>query len=110
MRPPTKEDGGAFGGHAYDAILIVTEGAQEGRDRPIVDKVRDAIENLHGLVGTAASTIFRTDHTGLDLTAFEMLTVKDGTSTTMKKQPGLVAAERSSKARRETDRALGRKD
>ena len=41
--------------------------------------MRDAIENLHGLVGTAGIFNFSaTDHTGLDLNAFEMLTVKDG--------------------------------
>ena len=41
--------------------------------------MRDAIEGLHGLVGTAGIFNFSaTDHTGLDLNAFEMLTVKDG--------------------------------
>jgi branched-chain amino acid transport system substrate-binding protein len=49
-------------------------------------KVRDAIENLHGLVGTAGIYNFSaTDHTGLDLNAFEMLTVKDGKFTIYKK-------------------------
>ena len=50
------------------------------------DKVRDAIENLHGLVGTAGIFNFSaTDHTGLDLNAFEMLTVKNGKFTIYKK-------------------------
>jgi branched-chain amino acid transport system substrate-binding protein len=73
-----KENVSTFGGHAYDAILIVTEALKKAgtADR---DKVRDAIENLHGLVGTAGIYNFSaTDHTGLDLTAFEMLTVKNG--------------------------------
>jgi branched-chain amino acid transport system substrate-binding protein len=73
-----QEDVSTFGGHAYDAILIVTEALKQAgtTDR---DKVRDAIENLHGLVGTAGIYNFSaTDHTGLDLNAFEMLTVKNG--------------------------------
>jgi branched-chain amino acid transport system substrate-binding protein len=80
-----KEDVSTFGGHAYDAVLIVTEALKKAgtTDR---DKVRDAIENLHGLVGTAGIYNFSaTDHTGLDLTAFEMLTVKDGKFTIYRK-------------------------
>lgn len=80
-----QEDVSTFGGHAYDAILIVTEALKKAgtTDR---DKVRDAIENLHGLVGTAGIYNFSaTDHTGLDLNAFEMLTVKDGKFTIYKK-------------------------
>ena len=43
------------------------------------DLVRDKIENMKGFVGTAGVFNFSpTDHTGLDLNAFEMLTVKDG--------------------------------
>jgi branched-chain amino acid transport system substrate-binding protein len=80
-----KEDVSTFGGHAYDAILIVTEALKKAgtTDRA---KVRDAIEGLHGLVGTAGIYNFSaTDHTGLDLNAFEMLTVKDGKFTIYKK-------------------------
>jgi branched-chain amino acid transport system substrate-binding protein len=80
-----QEDVSTFGGHAYDAILIVTEALKKAgtTDR---DKVRDAIENLHGLVGTAGIYNFSaTDHTGLDLNAFEMLTVKNGKFTIYKK-------------------------
>jgi branched-chain amino acid transport system substrate-binding protein len=80
-----KEDVSTFGGHAYDAVLIVTEALKKAgtTDR---DKVRDAIENLHGLVGTAGIYNFSaTDHTGLDLNAFEMLTVKNGKFTIYKK-------------------------
>jgi branched-chain amino acid transport system substrate-binding protein len=80
-----KENVSTFGGHAYDAVLIVTEALKKAgtTDR---DKVRDAIENLHGLVGTAGIYNFSaTDHTGLDLNAFEMLTVKDGKFTIYRK-------------------------
>jgi branched-chain amino acid transport system substrate-binding protein len=80
-----KEDVSTFGGHAYDAVLIVTEALKKaGTTDPA--KVRDAIEGLHGLVVTAGIYNFSaTDHTGLDLNAFEMLTVKNGKFTLYKK-------------------------
>ncbi len=73
-----KEDVSTFGGHAYDALLVVVEGIKKAgsTDR---EKVREAIENLKDLPGTAGVFNFSPeDHTGLDLSAFEMLTVKDG--------------------------------
>jgi branched-chain amino acid transport system substrate-binding protein len=80
-----KEDVSTFGGHAYDAFLIVTEALKKA-GTPDRDKVRDAIEQLQGLVGTAGVFNFSaTDHTGLDLSAFEMLTVKNGRFTIYKK-------------------------
>jgi branched-chain amino acid transport system substrate-binding protein len=73
-----KEDVSTFGGHAYDAILIITA-ALKKVEQPDRAKVREAIESLQSLVGTAGIFNFSaTDHTGLDLNAFEMLTVKDG--------------------------------
>jgi branched-chain amino acid transport system substrate-binding protein len=80
-----KEDVSTFGGHAYDAILIVTEALKKA-GTPDRAKIREAIENLRGLVGTAGVFNFSaTDHTGLDLNAFEMLTVKNGKFTAYKK-------------------------
>ncbi len=73
-----KEDASTFGGHAYDALLVLTEAIKKAGS---TDKkaVRDAIENLKGVVGTAGVFNFSAqDHNGLDLSAFEMLTVKDG--------------------------------
>jgi branched-chain amino acid transport system substrate-binding protein len=73
-----KEDASTFGGHAYDALLILTQGIKKAgsADR---DKVRDAIENLKGIVGTGGTFNFSAkDHNGLAADAFEMLTVKDG--------------------------------
>ena len=47
--------------------------------------MRDAIEGLQGFVGTAGVFNFSpTDHNGLGLDAFEMLTVKDGKFTLYK--------------------------
>jgi branched-chain amino acid transport system substrate-binding protein len=73
-----KEDVSTFGGHAYDALMLIVEGIKKAgsADR---DKVRDAIENIKGFIGTAGVFNFSPeDHTGLALDAFEMLTVKDG--------------------------------
>jgi branched-chain amino acid transport system substrate-binding protein len=72
-----KEDVSTFGGHAYDAWLMLANGVkQAGIDR---EKLRAAVENAKGLVGTGGIyNLSATDHNGLDVEAFEMLTVKDG--------------------------------
>ncbi|HPC61723.1 MAG TPA: ABC transporter substrate-binding protein [Verrucomicrobiota bacterium] len=79
-----KEDVSTFGGHAYDALMVVVEGLRKAGE-PDREKVREAIENLRGFVGTAGVFNYSaTDHTGLGLDAFEMLTVKDGKFTIYK--------------------------
>jgi len=72
-----KEDVSTFGGHAHDALMILVRAVREaGLDR---EKVRSAVEGMKGFVGTAGVFNFSpTDHNGLALDAFEMLTVKDG--------------------------------
>jgi branched-chain amino acid transport system substrate-binding protein len=73
-----KEDASTFGGHAYDALLLLTEAIKKAGDTDPA-KVRDALENLKGIVGTAGIFNFSPqDHNGLTGDAFEMLTVKDG--------------------------------
>jgi branched-chain amino acid transport system substrate-binding protein len=66
-----------FGGHAYDALLILTEAIKKaGKVDPAA--VRDAIESL-SVAGTAGD--FRmtpANHNGLDMTAFEMFVVRNG--------------------------------
>jgi branched-chain amino acid transport system substrate-binding protein len=72
------EDVSTFGGHAYDAFLILTEAIKKAGsiDR---GKVRDAIEGIRGLAGTAGVFSFSAaDHNGLTIDSFEMLTVKNG--------------------------------
>jgi len=67
-----------FGGHAYDAYTILIKAIEQakGTDR---EAVRTAIENLKGFVGTGGIFNFSaTDHNGLNVDAFEMLTVKKG--------------------------------
>ena len=72
------EDASTFGGHAYDALIILVEGIEKaGSTEPA--EVRAAIETLQGVVGTGGIFNFSAeDHNGLDMDAFEMLTVKDG--------------------------------
>jgi branched-chain amino acid transport system substrate-binding protein len=72
-----KEDVSTFGGHAYDAFMILVNAIEQaGTD---TEKVRSAIENMKGFVGTGGIFNFSPqDHNGLDVDAFEMLTVKNG--------------------------------
>jgi len=79
-----KEDVSTFGGHAYDAMIILARGLKDAGPNADKEKVRTAIENIKGLVGTAGIfTLSPADHNGLDLDAFAMLTVKDGKFTVL---------------------------
>ncbi len=72
-----KEDASAFGGYAQDSLAMLVKAIREvGPDR---EKVRGAIEGMKGFVGTSGVFTFSpSDHNGLDVDAFEMVTVKDG--------------------------------
>jgi len=72
-----KEDASAFGAYAYDAFgLLVKAIETAGVDR---DKVRDALEATKGWVGASGVfTMSATDHNGLGMDAFELVTVKGG--------------------------------
>ena len=72
-----KEPASTFGGHAYDAFTILMAAIEvAGNDR---DKVRSAIENMKNFPGTGGVFTFSAeDHNGLDIDAFQMMTVKDG--------------------------------
>jgi branched-chain amino acid transport system substrate-binding protein len=72
-----KEEASTFGGHAYDAFTLLMKAIEVGgADK---GKARDALENLKNFVGTGGVFSFSpTDHNGLGIDAFEMLTVKDG--------------------------------
>ena len=73
-----QEPASTFGGHGYDAIMILVN-AMKAAGSNDSDKVRDAIENMKGFVGTGGVFNFSaTDHNGLDIDSFAMLTVKDG--------------------------------
>lgn len=72
-----KENVSTFGGHAYDAFVIIEAAVKVGgNDR---EKVRAAIEGLQNLPGTAGVFSFSAqDHNGLTIDAFQMMTVKNG--------------------------------
>ena len=73
-----KEDSSTFGGHAYDAMLILTKAIEKAGSTD-KEALRNAIEGLKGVVGTAGIFNFSAqDHNGLDINSFEMLTVKKG--------------------------------
>src|SRR5512140_2032094 len=72
------EECSTFGGHAYDAYIILMKGIEKAKSTD-KEAVRTAIETLKGVVGTAGIFNFSpTDHNGLGVDAFEMLTVKKG--------------------------------
>ena len=73
-----KEPVSTFGGHSYDALTILVQaiGKVGSTDRA---KLREAVEQTTGLYGTAGIFNFSaTDHGGLGLDAFAMLTVQNG--------------------------------
>ncbi len=73
-----KEDASTFGGHTYDALLVLTEAIKKAGSTD-TQKVRDALENLKGVIGIAGQFNFSPkNHSGLDMNAYEVLTVKDG--------------------------------
>ena len=78
-----KEDVSTFGGHAYDALMLVADALRAvGPDKA---KIRDHIESRKDFAGTAG--VFKMspqDHLGLDKTAFVMYVVKDGKFVMMK--------------------------
>jgi len=72
------EECSTFGGHAYDAYIILMKGIETTKSTD-KEAVRTAIENLKGFVGTAGIFNFSPpDHNGLGLDSVEMLTVKNG--------------------------------
>ena len=73
-----KEEASTFGGHAYDAFIILLKAIEKAKSTD-KEAVRAAIEQLKGVVGTGGVFNFSPgDHNGLDVNAFEMLTVKKG--------------------------------
>ncbi len=67
-----------FGGHAYDALMILVNAIKAVGGKQDTAMVVDAIENMT-FVGTGGVFKFSPeDHSGLKIDAFEMMTVKDG--------------------------------
>ncbi len=73
-----KTDVSTFGGHAYDGLMLYINAVKKvgGTDKA---KVRDALEATQGYIGTGGKVnMSAADHMGLDLSAFRMLEVKNG--------------------------------
>ncbi|WP_367141807.1 ABC transporter substrate-binding protein [Rhodoferax sp.] len=73
-----KSDVSTFGGHAYDGLMLAVDAIQRagGTDKA---KVRDALEATKGFIGTGGVVnMSATDHMGLDLSAFNLLEIKNG--------------------------------
>jgi branched-chain amino acid transport system substrate-binding protein len=74
----TGEPVSTFGGHMYDALMILVQAMQRAKSTDKA-KVRDEIEKTKGFVGTGGEvSMSPTDHLGLDLTSFRMLEIKTG--------------------------------
>ncbi len=72
-----KEPVSTFGGHAYDAFMILKKGIETAGSLD-KEKVRDAIEHMT-FAGTGGVFKFSPkDHSGLGIDAFVMMTVKNG--------------------------------
>ena len=79
-----KTDVSTFGGHAYDGLMLYVNAVKAAGSTDKA-KVRDAIEATKGYVGTGGVVnMSASDHMGLDLSAFRMLEVKNGTWTLVK--------------------------
>jgi len=67
-----------FGGHAYDALMLVTEAVKMGKSFNPQD-IRDNLEKIKAMPGTAGVyTMTPENHNGLDESAFVMVTIEKG--------------------------------
>ncbi|HXH03592.1 MAG TPA: ABC transporter substrate-binding protein [Candidatus Competibacteraceae bacterium] len=73
-----KQEVSTFGGHAYDGLMLAVDAIKRAGSTDKA-KVRDALENTRGYIGTGGVVnMSPTDHMGLDLSAFRMLEIKGG--------------------------------
>lgn len=73
-----KEDASTFGAYAYDGLMMAVDAIKRAGSTDKA-KVRDAIEQTKGFVGTTGVfNMSPTDHMGLDLSSFRLLEVKNG--------------------------------
>ncbi len=74
-----KQPVSTFGGHAYDGLMLLVRAIEKAGSTDGV-KVRDALRATKGFVGTGGVVnMSPTDHMGLDLSAFRMLEIRNGT-------------------------------
>ena len=66
-----------FGGHAYDALTLVTKAIEEGAVTR--QDIRDAVEKMQGIVGTGGVfNLSAQDHNGLGKGSVVMVRIVDG--------------------------------
>jgi branched-chain amino acid transport system substrate-binding protein len=74
----TKRQPDAFGGYAHDGLLLLVDAMKRAKSTD-PQKVREALEATDGFVGTVGQIhMSPTDHLGIDLGSFAMLTIKGG--------------------------------
>lgn len=74
-----KQPVSTFGGHAYDGLMLLVRAIEKAGTTDGV-KVRDALRATEGFIGTGGVVnMSPTDHMGLDLSAFRMLEIRNGT-------------------------------
>ncbi|TXT34660.1 MAG: branched-chain amino acid transport system substrate-binding protein, partial [Comamonadaceae bacterium] len=72
-----KTDVSTFGGHAYDGLMLAMDAIKRAGSTD-KEKVRDALEATKGFIGTGGKVnMSSTDHMGLDLSAFNLLEIKN---------------------------------
>jgi len=73
-----KTDVSTFGGHALDGLMLAVDAIKRANSTD-KSKVRDDLEATKGFIGTGGKVnMSATDHMGLDLSAFNMLEIKNG--------------------------------
>lgn len=79
-----KMDVSTFGGYAYDGLMLALDAIKRagGTDR---EKVREALEQTKNFIGVGGVfNMSPTDHMGLDLSAFRIVTIQNGAFTELK--------------------------
>ena len=71
-----KVEGDTFGGHAWDAIMLLKSAIEKGGDSPAA--IRDQLEKTRNFAGISGTFNFsETDHAGLTKEAFVMIAIKN---------------------------------
>ena len=71
-----KAEGDHFGGHAWDAVMLIKTAIEKGADTPVA--IRDQLEKVKGFAGIGGSfTYSAQDHAGLGKDAFVLVEVKN---------------------------------
>jgi branched-chain amino acid transport system substrate-binding protein len=70
-----KAEGDHFGGHAWDAVMLLKGAIERGGDNPAA--IRDQLEKIHGFAGIGGIFSFSPqDHSGLTKDAFVLVEIK----------------------------------